>query len=233
MKRCYDCGVELNSANRTKEHIPARNLYAGYSEKHKENRLTVPACRDCNFQYSKIDHEVRDAIGIMNENNSDQKELTGKAIRSILRNSNWENRFSGKKGSLPSIQFQMDDFTRLHTKNFKGIFYNAFGIPLPKEFEIGVVSEGHEADKQAMRLAQFFYNYIAFGDDWSHSGHEDVFRFKIKAFCLLDDGQIGETNNMTSAIGVSSVMIYHNKLCPVIFALKSDFIDQTLEGKQP
>lgn len=54
---CYNCGIELEDKDVTREHIPARNLFEGYDEKYKVNRLTVPACLKCNGQYSPTDEE--------------------------------------------------------------------------------------------------------------------------------------------------------------------------------
>ena len=79
MDLCYNCGNELNSQNRTREHIPAQNMFVGYPDEYKVNRITVPACYSCNNLYSKVDQEIRDAIGIMNEDNMQQHELTRKS----------------------------------------------------------------------------------------------------------------------------------------------------------
>ena len=32
---CYNCGIELENKDVTREHIPARNLFEGYDEKYK------------------------------------------------------------------------------------------------------------------------------------------------------------------------------------------------------
>ena len=90
MPLCYNCGQEFDKEKITREHIPAQNTFVGYPDNYKSNRLVVPACFDCNNRYSKIDQEIRDAIGIMNEDNELQNEMTAKAVRSIMRNQNWQ-----------------------------------------------------------------------------------------------------------------------------------------------
>lgn len=85
MDKCYNCGIDLNEENKTREHIPAKNLFAGYSDEYKKNLLTVPACRKCNEEFSKTDQQVRDAIGIMNEDDQKKHEATRRSVKSILR----------------------------------------------------------------------------------------------------------------------------------------------------
>ncbi len=43
-KICYNCGKELENKDVTREHIPSRNLFEGYDEKFKVNRITVSVC---------------------------------------------------------------------------------------------------------------------------------------------------------------------------------------------
>ena len=51
-ERCYNCGKILKPNEITREHIPARNLFEGYDEQYKVQRITVKACRKCNQEYS-------------------------------------------------------------------------------------------------------------------------------------------------------------------------------------
>lgn len=100
MQLCYNCGNEFPEENITREHIPAQNLFVGYGNEYKVNRLVVPACFDCNNQYSQIDQEIRDAIGIMNNHNDDQIELTRNRL----------NQLCVKKIGLIDCIFQMAKF---------------------------------------------------------------------------------------------------------------------------
>jgi hypothetical protein len=63
-KRCPDNGE-------TKDHIPQKCLYEGYPSDYKTNRFTVPACHKCNSEFSKYEPELRDLIGVANNNISD------------------------------------------------------------------------------------------------------------------------------------------------------------------
>ena len=58
---CYNCRIKLKKEIQNKEHIPAQAFYGGYGSEFKVNRITVPACRKCNEDYSKTDQELRDA----------------------------------------------------------------------------------------------------------------------------------------------------------------------------
>jgi hypothetical protein len=84
-QKCYNCGIVLEEKDITREHIPAKNLFEGYDEKYKVNRITVPACSKCNGQYSPSDEEFRNMIGIIAKKKANRK-ITEKSVRSILRN---------------------------------------------------------------------------------------------------------------------------------------------------
>lgn len=85
---CYNCRIPLLPADNKREHIPAQNLYEGYSPEYKKNRIVVPCCFTCNNRFSKIDQEIRDFIGIGKETMGSDDIITQKAVRSIMRKSN-------------------------------------------------------------------------------------------------------------------------------------------------
>jgi len=39
MPICYNCGDEFPEENLTREHIPAQNLFVGYADEYKVNRM--------------------------------------------------------------------------------------------------------------------------------------------------------------------------------------------------
>lgn len=84
IERCYNCGKELTKDAITREHIPARTLFDGYNDEFKYNRITVPACKECNNMYSKYDEEFRNLIGIIT-NKKENDIIASAATRSILR----------------------------------------------------------------------------------------------------------------------------------------------------
>jgi len=51
----------------------------------KFERITVPACFDCNNIFSQIDQELRDAVGVTRESDEIPKVTTEKSVKSILR----------------------------------------------------------------------------------------------------------------------------------------------------
>ena len=69
---CYNCRKKISKKESTKEHIPAKALFSGYGIEFKENRITVYACEKCNNDYSKIDQEIRNAIGVTNDDTEDE-----------------------------------------------------------------------------------------------------------------------------------------------------------------
>ena len=57
--KCYNCGEPLTKKTKTKEYVPQQNLFKGFPEDHKKNRITVPSCFECNNGASDIDDELR------------------------------------------------------------------------------------------------------------------------------------------------------------------------------
>ncbi len=39
MDKCYNCGTELNVDTQDREHIPAKNMFVGYSDEYKKKEL--------------------------------------------------------------------------------------------------------------------------------------------------------------------------------------------------
>jgi len=85
MDYCYNYGKELTEDNSSNEHIPAKNLFNGYPENYKQNRIIMPACIECNHRYSKIDQEIRANADLH------QQELTRQAVKLILRRNDWKD----------------------------------------------------------------------------------------------------------------------------------------------
>lgn len=220
--QCYNCGNFFDYQNITKEHVPAQNLFNGYSVDYKKNRITVNACKPCNEKYSKIDQVLRDAIGILNETNKDQAELTRQSVKSILRPSD------GKKRLVPVISggfdviFEYSHFVELHKKNFKALFLKRYGYSINEnEFKIQVICEGDENNDDAMKI---YYDMFHYTEDvpWSISGHEDIFLFRMKSINVNSKTEIVDTMNLSEAIGVAAVLVYHKVLCAVVVAYNFD-----------
>lgn len=201
MKRCYDCGVALTKENETKEHIPARNLYNGYPSEYKNNRLTVSACHTCNNKYSKIDQEIRDAIGIMNDTSVEQQEITRQAVKSIMRRGDWEDRVEkNKNGDVVSVSFNYQDLKELHIKNFKGIFYDMYGYPVPDKMMIEIVSNVDLEDQKLLNAATNFYFYLNSYNDWKVPGHEELFSYSMKTMAIDKNEQIIDNGDPLSPL---------------------------------
>ncbi len=223
MCKCYNCGIKLSVEIKTKEHIPAQNLYGGYDVEYKKNRIVVPACYNCNQRYSKIDQEIRDVIGILNDDNELQKEITRKAVKSIMRNRNWVKRVSvnGMKFiENISVSFRYEKLRELHIKNFKGVFYYEYKVPLPREFDVEIIAEGDEFDHKLMVIKNDFEKFLDI-KKWKESGHRDIFKYRI---VLLDlntpssNCDFSETDNIGNCNLIICELAYHNTIHPIICA---------------
>jgi len=231
---CYNCGIELTNKTNHKEHVPAKNIFATYPPEYKLELLTVPACFTCNNKFSKIDQEIRDAIGVLNNNNELQKEMSLKAAKSILRSSNWINRvISIDGGQKLEVSFNYNDLKKLHIKNFKGLFYKKYGFPIsdkdnkcdPPRYEIEIIAEGDESNERLQSISKLLYNYANEGIEWNTIGHEDVFQYKMKAMILGENGVIYDAPDIKEALGFVCIMHYHKTIKPLIIACESELIN--------
>lgn len=226
---CYDCGIPLNQETKTDEHIPAKNLFAPYPESHKKNLLTVPACEGCNNRYSKVDQEIRDAIGIMNENNTKQLALTKKAVKSIFRNGNWANRVSDLDDPKKfSVSFDYYDLEKLHIKNFKGLFYHKYGRPIGNDFDFKTIAEGDENDQKLQNIKTQFMEYAMLDMNWKSIGHESIFKYILKAMIPNEIGQYSDTGNINDSNGFICLMEYHRVLKPMVFVTRKSIINNVV-----
>lgn len=236
MKKCYDCGIELNKQNKTKEHIPAQNLFYGFSEEYKINRITVPACNECNNKYSKIDQEIRDVIGVINDKNENQKEITQKAIKNIMRFQNWQNRvdmYGNERIENISVSFSYENLRQLHIKNFKGVFYYQNLIPLHKNFHVEIIAEGDEVDSKLILIKNMFKDYLD-KKPWIQSGHKDIFRFKSAMINLNKPSMkydFSETQIIDESDFIVTEFYYHNAINPMVFAAKNTFLEKVKEKR--
>ena len=229
--KCYNCGIDLTNDIKTKEHIPAKAYFVGYGDDYKDNRLTVPACRSCNDQYSKIDNEIRDAIGVLNEKEKGQMELTRKATKSILRNIRGkENRLHfDESGKVEAVEFKYSDFKTLAIKDFKGIFFEKYGFPLSKNWRVNIIGDfEHEAKLVDAKLN--IYAYLDKDINWSKSGHLDIFKYKIKTLTADENDNIYDSNDVEKTTSIASVQYYHNKIGFIVLAVRKKYLNKVKYG---
>ena len=228
--KCYNCGKELTDETNHDEHIPAKNLFSELEPNFKVNLLKVPACYKCNVKlYSKIDHIIRDVIGVLNEDEDFKKKLTAKATRSITRTKNWKERiFSIDNGKSLEVSFSYEDIKKLHIKNFKGLFYSQYGFPIPDSYEITIIAEGDEENEKAQIVNKNYREFLDYEKEWSHIGHPEVFKYKIKAMIKdeYDADIFFDGENVEDAIGFVCSMDYLNALKPLVLAQSKESLDE-------
>jgi len=177
-KTCYNCGIEITRTNKSKEHIPAQALFEGYSIAHKFNRITVPSCKDCNNNYSIIDEEFKNLIGVIN-NAPERNTITKKAVWAILHFGQKKKRLVfDRTGRVGGVVFDANQIELFHKKNFKGIFYKEYGYPISEDFNI--VVDINENDYSEGILSSI--GYLQYHFNWKVSGHKDIFQYIIQPF---------------------------------------------------
>ena len=175
---CYNCLMEFDTKDITKEHIPAKNLFEGYDEKYKVNRITVPACSECNGRYSPTDEEFRNMIGVIAKRKENQK-IKEKAEKSILRKESGRQRlFINDLGKISGVSFGQTPIEDFHKKNFKGLFYHQYGTVMPNNYELFV--NINEDDWSNVTLGILGYLKDLF--NWKYSGHSDILAYVIQPF---------------------------------------------------
>lgn len=224
MKTCYNCNKPIPEGTETKEHIPAKNLYEGYGDEYKINRIIVPACLSCNNIYSKLDQEFRDAIGVLNDTNEKQLGITDKSTRSILRDRKNYERLSFENGKI-SVKFDYAKFRELHIKNFKGIFYNTFGEPIPDTYKIEIVADGDEEYENLMSMTKVTYNEMQ-KYPFQVSGHEDIYKYKI-ASIYEDNGNVSfSLDTYKDAMCIVCFQVIHDRLFSFTMAAEKEFAER-------
>lgn len=229
IKQCYNCRLLLDATNYTGEHVPPQNLFDGFPNEYKINRIVVPACQECNHAFSKIDNEIRDILAVKTEDIKSREKLASKGIRSISRTKTWLDRVNfDQNGNVKSINFKYKNYLQSHTKNFKGLFYYRYKFPIPDEFDIEIIAD--EKSFQKFRLARFIFDYLNTYCSFEVSGHEDIFKFKIGDLTLDENNNFYLSNNITNCSAVVSLLIYHNEIIALAFAGKREFLQSCLNS---
>ena len=224
-KRCYNCGCVFTDDNKeTVEHIPMQALYAGYSPEYKINRITVPGCYKCNHEYAKIDQELRDFIGITNDNDEAQLELTAKAVRNITRVKDFWKRLIPSDGGL-GIEFNLDSLAEIHKKHFKGLFYNKYKSPLSKDYEIQVIADGDEKDSKLLYWVKVFHEQFEIANiPWAVSGHQDIFQYRLSTLRCDNEGVYRIVDDIPNGSDwIICEMLYHKERYAMCLAAKQNF----------
>lgn len=227
---CYNCGIVLTGDNATVEHVPAKNLYEGFGDDFKKNRITVPACHKCNNLYSKVDQEIRDALAVKNDSLEKKQDLTGKGVRSIMRRSNWKDRTHfNHNGQVIAVDFGYDELRKIHIKNFKALFFRKYGFPVPDDFEIDIIADG---DDGKIETAKVIHDYLRIDKEFEYSGHPDIFKFILKDMTPdAAQNKIYESNDFDKLVGVAGLLVYHDDMGAIVVAGKKDFVESCKRRK--
>lgn len=221
---CYNCRRTLNKKTISKEHIPAQAFYVGYGNEFKKNRITVSACKICNENYSKTDQELRDSIGVTNDIDPLKKEYTRKSVSSILRKKGKNKLHFDISGRVIAVSFDYKDLKKSAIKDFKGLFCYKYKYPLPKEWKIEIVSS-FETEIKPKIAANYIEAYLHKDTEWSVSGHEDIFRYKLKTLVPNTESDISDTGDITNAISIASIQEYHKKIGFLVIAARHKELD--------
>ncbi len=223
IERCYNCGKELKEGQSTKEHIPAKTMFKGYDSNYKANRITVPSCFDCNNEYSRVDEEFRNMIGIK-ARRKENDIITEKSVKSILRKDPCKSRLRyDMEGNVYGVEFNEKDIIDYHVKNFKGVFYYQYGYPLPDCYDITVNID--ENDYSDFTLCTIGYLKELF--NWKCSGHEDIFKYCIQPYRLgvINDSKKDLLLEEDEKVIVGG-LVYNQEHAALVYAVRKDYLTE-------
>lgn len=226
---CYNCLKELDKKDVTREHIPAKNLFEGYDEKYKVNRITVSACKDCNGKYSPTDEEFRNMIGVIAKRRENNK-ITEKAVKSILRKDTTQERLDiNLFGQVSGVVFRQMPIEDFHKKNFKGLYNFQYGKPLSNDYDLFVNID--ESDYSDFTLGVLGYLKDMF--QWKHSGHSDILSYCIQPFRLgienpsKKDLRLEENENI-----VVGCLYYNQEHAGLVIAVRKSYLEEISQKRQ-
>ena len=228
MIKCYNCGKELSKKEITREHIPAKTLFEGYDENYKVNRITVPACFDCNNKYSPTDEEFRNMIGIIAKRKTNNS-ITDKSIKSILRKENGLERLQFNPfGKVTGVEFCQQPIEEFHKKNFKGLFYYQYGFPLSDNYELAVNIDENDYSEFTLGVIGYLKEFF----EWKNSGHKDILSYCIQPFRLginkTDKNDLELSNNENIIAGA---FIYNQEHAALVFAVRKEYLEKIKKRK--
>jgi ribosomal small subunit protein bTHX len=191
----------------TKDHVPQQCLYDGYAPSYKTNRYTVPACRKCNEEFSVVEGDLRDLIGIANENDNLQEKITESAVRNILSKKEGKERLvQDKRGNVVGVEFDFNKLKPSHIKNFKGVYYKTYGKRFPDSFEVDVIDI-----KLGSNFEELAKDFLDKNSKWNFSGHKDIFSYRIELVKSDSSGILTKADNLNEAILIICHLVYHKK----------------------
>ncbi len=240
---CYNCGKPVSNDSQVKkntskdvvlknhvEHVPAICFYVGAKEEHKINRITVPACFTCNNQYSGIDDELRNMIGVANDSMDEGEILTDKSIRAIVRKNNWHERVHmNEDRTVGSVTFDANKVYNIYRKNFKALIYHEYNIVINDDFKIAILFDGFKLNtntgsmtggkEQFERYLFTMTKLLMDVGTWKPSGHKDIFEYGLLPLSYNEEKIIVPESNPDKAVTFLMMQVYHQKIESVIAAI--------------
>jgi hypothetical protein len=204
------------------------NLFEGYDEKFKVNRITVSACYDCNNKYSPTDEQFRNMIGIIAKR-KENKKIAEKSIRSIKRKNGTGRGISFDSfGKVTGITFDEVPIENFHKKIFKGLFLHQFGTVINDDYDIYVNIDEDDWSEPTMG----FLGYLKGLFEFKQSGHIDILKYSIQPFRLGIENKFKEdlepTENENIFIGY---MDFNKEHASLVIAVRKGYLEEIKKRK--
>jgi hypothetical protein len=166
MKRCYNCGVDLNKSNRSKEHLPPKIL-TKYLVQKPRNNITIRSCKNCNNDKSDLDFKY--IYGILVTLPPNQLDMSG-LFNIVEKNDDIKRFHKSNEKIYPLCEKQISFFSDIA----KGVYYfdNSEKVPLCDICNIEVEAIDFYEAMQLNSLEEL--NPVAF-----KSIHNKILEYKI------------------------------------------------------
>lgn len=138
MKKCVYCGSEAD----TKEHIPPKGIYP---KGHRDNLITVPACKKCNNDFSKDDEYFKVKLFLrkkVGEDNRTQSHIDS-MLNGLKRNENFRflNLLVDEIRGEDIFSYNRKRIVSIAEKTVRGLYYYHFEKILDDSIEIKATIE--------------------------------------------------------------------------------------------
>lgn len=113
--RCAYCGKFLERL--TREHVVPSSLYPSSKENSKVQRITVPACHDCNHGWSDDEAHFRNVLTVAGEPNDVARELWNGKIKRSFEKGDGRRRFIDLYDQMQSIKTESGERHKIFPAN--------------------------------------------------------------------------------------------------------------------
>ena len=167
--------------------------------------------------------EALQRITIPNSVTSNENSIiTDKSVKSIINASGFSRVWYDTFGNISGVEFSQQPIEDFHKKNFKGLFYHQYGIPLPDNYSLFVNMDETDWSKSTMSII----GYLKANFNLKHSGHPDILTYCLQPFredynaTDKQDLDYQENENIYACI-----LTYNRTHAALVLAVRNEYLE--------